>query len=183
MRSGGSHVHLAFLSTLTPAERVDDLPRIVAAMQRAVREAIEQHRKNGYPIAVWPDGAVVWIPPEDIPPLGELSDRRPRGFPAAGAPSAPPPLSDSTRGGPLRARMNRTDSPLGSSRLVVAHPTRPGCPRRHAPAAPCESHRFPGPASASRVSRLRRGSGGAHAGPPAAPRPDRRRSLPCSPTT
>jgi hypothetical protein len=57
------------IATLPPAERVDDLLRIVAAMQRAVREAIEQHRKNGNPIAIWRDGAVVWIPPEDIPPL------------------------------------------------------------------------------------------------------------------
>jgi hypothetical protein len=38
-------------------------------MQRAVRKAIEQHRKDGDPIAIWRDGAVVWIPPEDIPPL------------------------------------------------------------------------------------------------------------------
>jgi hypothetical protein len=57
------------IATLPPAERVDDLLRIVAAMQRAVREAIEQHRKSGNPIAIWRDGAVVWIPPEDIPPL------------------------------------------------------------------------------------------------------------------
>jgi predicted ABC-type ATPase len=48
---------------------VEDLPRIVDAMQRAVRKAIEQHRKDGDPIAIWRDGAVVWIPPEDIPPL------------------------------------------------------------------------------------------------------------------
>jgi len=57
------------IATRTPAERVDDLPRIVAAMQRAVRKALEQHRKDGDPIAIWRDGAVVWIPPEDIPPL------------------------------------------------------------------------------------------------------------------
>jgi hypothetical protein len=57
------------IATRTPAERVDDLSRIVAAMQRAVRKAIEQHRKDGDPIAIWRDGAVVWIAPEDIPPL------------------------------------------------------------------------------------------------------------------
>lgn len=32
-------------------------------------QAIEQHRKDRNPIVIWRDGAVVWIPPEDIPPL------------------------------------------------------------------------------------------------------------------
>jgi hypothetical protein len=49
-----------------PTERVEDVPRILAAMRRAVREAIRRHRAAGNPIATWRDGAVVWIPPEEI---------------------------------------------------------------------------------------------------------------------
>lgn len=30
--------------------------------------AVEEHRRLGHPIAVWRDGRVVWIPPEEIPP-------------------------------------------------------------------------------------------------------------------
>lgn len=52
---------------LTPAERVNDIPRILRAMQQAVREAIWQHKLAGNPVAVWRDGQVVWIQPEDIP--------------------------------------------------------------------------------------------------------------------
>jgi hypothetical protein len=35
-------------------------------MRRAVREAIRRHKHAGNPIATWRDGAVVWIPPEEI---------------------------------------------------------------------------------------------------------------------
>lgn len=52
---------------LTPAERVNDIPRILRAMQQAVREAVWQHKLAGNPVAVWRDGQVVWIQPEDIP--------------------------------------------------------------------------------------------------------------------
>lgn len=40
--------------------------QIVAAAQRAVREALRDHKQAGNPIAVWRDGQVVWIPPEEI---------------------------------------------------------------------------------------------------------------------
>lgn len=50
-----------------PAERVHDIPRMLRAMQRAVREAIWRHKLAGHPVAVWRDGRVVWIQPEDIP--------------------------------------------------------------------------------------------------------------------
>ncbi len=52
--------------TRTPAERVDDLPRILRAMRAGVRDALLRHKQAGNPIAVWQDGAVVWIPPEEI---------------------------------------------------------------------------------------------------------------------
>jgi hypothetical protein len=36
----------------TPAERVNDVPRIVEEMQRSVREALARHRLAGNPVAV-----------------------------------------------------------------------------------------------------------------------------------
>ncbi len=53
--------------SVPPRERVEDLPRIVAAMRRAVRRALRRHQTSGNPIAIWRDGGVVWIQPEDIP--------------------------------------------------------------------------------------------------------------------
>ncbi|MBM3933505.1 MAG: hypothetical protein FJ319_04265 [SAR202 cluster bacterium] len=50
----------------TPAERVHDIRAMEAAMQEAVREEIARHKKLGNPIAVWEDGRVKWIQPEDI---------------------------------------------------------------------------------------------------------------------
>jgi len=40
------------------------------ALQRAVRHALLMHKRIGNPIAIWRDGRVVIIPPEeiDIPP-------------------------------------------------------------------------------------------------------------------
>jgi hypothetical protein len=52
---------------LPPAERVHDIPRMLRAMQLAVREAIWRHKLAGNPVAVWRDGRVVWIQPEEIP--------------------------------------------------------------------------------------------------------------------
>ena len=55
-------------SDATPADRVDDLPRILRAMRAAVREAVERHRRAGHPVAVWRHGRVEWIGPADLPP-------------------------------------------------------------------------------------------------------------------
>ena len=51
----------------TSAERADDIPRMLAAMRQAVREALLDDHRAGNPIAVWRDEQVVWIQPEDIP--------------------------------------------------------------------------------------------------------------------
>ena len=51
----------------TPLERVEDLPRILEAMQKAVREALLRHKQLGNPVAVWQDGRVVWLAAEEIP--------------------------------------------------------------------------------------------------------------------
>lgn len=50
-----------------PLDRVEDVPRILAAMQRAVREALLEHKRLGNPVAVWRDGRVVWLQPDEIP--------------------------------------------------------------------------------------------------------------------
>ena len=52
---------------LTPAERAVDLPRILRALRQAVQDALRRHKLDGDPVAVWRDGRVVWIQPEDIP--------------------------------------------------------------------------------------------------------------------
>jgi hypothetical protein len=51
----------------TPLERVEDLPRILAAMTEAVREALLRHKRLGNPVAVWREGRIVWLRPEEIP--------------------------------------------------------------------------------------------------------------------
>jgi hypothetical protein len=50
-----------------PVDRVEDLPRILKAMKEAVREALLAHKRLGNPVAVWRDGGVVWLQPEEIP--------------------------------------------------------------------------------------------------------------------
>jgi hypothetical protein len=39
---------------------------LTAACQEAVREALLFHKRNGNSIAVWRDGRVVTVPPEEI---------------------------------------------------------------------------------------------------------------------
>jgi hypothetical protein len=55
----------------SPAERIKDSALILREMRRAVREALLRHKRLGNPVAVWRDGKVVWIPPEEIPVGGE----------------------------------------------------------------------------------------------------------------
>ena len=38
------------------------------AITEAVARAIEEHRRLGHSIAIWRDGKVVIVPPEEIPP-------------------------------------------------------------------------------------------------------------------
>ena len=53
-------------SDLAPVDRVEDVPRILKAMRAAVREALLQHKRLGNPVAVWQEGHVVWLAPEEI---------------------------------------------------------------------------------------------------------------------
>ena len=49
------------------SERLKDVELIEQALARAVRAALQRHKQAGNPIAVWRDGRVVWIEPDDIP--------------------------------------------------------------------------------------------------------------------
>ncbi len=44
---------------------------IDAAMRRAVRQALLEHKRRGEPIVVWQDGRVVTLRAEDIPVVAE----------------------------------------------------------------------------------------------------------------
>lgn len=61
-----------------PVARVKDEPLMLEAMRQGVREALLRHKRAGNSVAVWRDGAVAWIPPEEI----EVDEA-----PAEGAPS------------------------------------------------------------------------------------------------
>lgn len=57
---------------LTPAERVDDIPLTLRALRAAVQEALQRHKRDGHPVAVWRNARVEWIQPEDIPERSDL---------------------------------------------------------------------------------------------------------------
>jgi hypothetical protein len=46
---------------------LNDSNRIERAVQRAVQDALRMHKRAGNPIAIWRDGKVVWLAPEEIP--------------------------------------------------------------------------------------------------------------------
>ena len=56
-----------------PFERLRDLARIQESMALAVQEALAEHKRAGNPVAVWRNGRVEWIPPEEIPDTLEES--------------------------------------------------------------------------------------------------------------
>jgi len=49
------------------ARRRSESERIIAAVKKATAEAVRMHKKLGNPIAVWRDGKVVILQPEQIP--------------------------------------------------------------------------------------------------------------------
>ena len=66
----------------TPAERVADLDRIERALRAAVRDALQRHKRDGDPVAVWREGRVVWLSTDQIPTAGdESSDGKENGRP------------------------------------------------------------------------------------------------------
>ena len=46
---------------------LSDSDRIERAVQWAVQAALRDHKRAGNPVAVWRDGKVVWLAPEEIP--------------------------------------------------------------------------------------------------------------------
>jgi hypothetical protein len=69
-------------SSPTPVERASDLDRIERALRAAVRDALQRHKRDGDPVAVWREGRVVWLSPEQIPTAGdESSDGKENGTP------------------------------------------------------------------------------------------------------
>lgn len=54
------------LSEMTLEQRLRDDKLIETALRRAARDALLLHKRAGNPMAVWRDGRVVWIAPEDI---------------------------------------------------------------------------------------------------------------------
>jgi Arc/MetJ family transcription regulator len=56
------------MTSPTPKETYtfDDTEAVTRALRRAVRDAIRKHKLLGNPIAVWENGKVVIIQPEDI---------------------------------------------------------------------------------------------------------------------
>jgi hypothetical protein len=52
---------------LAPAERVNDIPRMLAALTQAVQEALAEHKGAGNPVAIWRNDRVEWVQPEDTP--------------------------------------------------------------------------------------------------------------------
>ncbi len=53
------------------SDRLKDSALIERALRRAVQAALLRHKQAGNPVAVWRDGQVVWIAPEDIPVAAE----------------------------------------------------------------------------------------------------------------
>jgi hypothetical protein len=58
-------------ATKQPISDIDailaDTGKIKAALRIAVRDALRDHKRAGNPIAVWRNGGVVWLSPEEIP--------------------------------------------------------------------------------------------------------------------
>jgi hypothetical protein len=48
------------------SEILSDPTVVTRAGNEAVQEAIRRHKQMGLPMAVWQDGAVVWIAAEDL---------------------------------------------------------------------------------------------------------------------
>ena len=60
------------MSSVTPTtlDRTEDLPRIQRALSQAVQDALLVHKRAGNPVAVWRNGRVEWVAPEEIPDAG-----------------------------------------------------------------------------------------------------------------
>ena len=48
------------------AALLEDDALVGSALQKAARQAIEEHKKEGRPLAMWRDDEVVWVPAEEL---------------------------------------------------------------------------------------------------------------------
>ena len=53
------------------AEVLADDQRVLAAMNRGVREALVEHHRLGRSVVIYRDGQIIEVPPEEIPALLE----------------------------------------------------------------------------------------------------------------
>lgn len=58
---------------ISVSDRMRDSKGMEDAMAEAIQETVREHKLLGFPIVVWRDGKVVWVPPEEI----ELTDEKP----------------------------------------------------------------------------------------------------------
>jgi hypothetical protein len=65
-------------------ELIADRGLVSRALAQAARAALLRHRQAGLPVAVWRDGAVAWVPAEEIDPT--LGDETGSAFSATDAP-------------------------------------------------------------------------------------------------
>jgi hypothetical protein len=50
-----------------PQDPTLDVRRILRALRQGVQEALLRHKQAGHPVAVWRDGRVQWLGPDEIP--------------------------------------------------------------------------------------------------------------------
>jgi hypothetical protein len=48
------------------SEILSDPAVVVQAASEAAQDAIQRHKQAGLPLAVWKDGDVVWVAPEEL---------------------------------------------------------------------------------------------------------------------
>jgi hypothetical protein len=54
------------------SEILSDPTVVVQAATEARQDAIQRHKQMGLPMAVWKDGAVAWVAPEELERAGEV---------------------------------------------------------------------------------------------------------------
>ena len=55
-----------------PSRKASTVPsalseRILSELRLAGREAVQAHKRAGHPVAIWRDGRVIWLEPDEIP--------------------------------------------------------------------------------------------------------------------
>ena len=60
-------MQIEFGDTQSLAERLTDVRVIQRILEKSVRAALLNHKRFKNPVAIWMDGRVVWLSPDDIP--------------------------------------------------------------------------------------------------------------------